>query len=123
MGLEAILYFQMRKKEEPKKEDEALKIMMEWMKEIKQGTENSKETTEKNIQELNRAGNERLDNAGRVIAQLSKELGSVGQIGPDIQRFGQTPKVRADFPHPSQFFTEPGAGSAGIIQSFIDRAI
>src|SRR5258708_711874 len=100
IGLGAILYFQMRKKEEPKKEDEALKIMMEWMKEIKQGTENSKETTEKNIQELNRAVNERLDNAGRVIAQLSKELGSVGQIGPDIRRLTETlasPKLRGNF--------------------------
>lgn len=82
------------------KDDEALKVMMEWMKDIKQGTENSKQITEKNIQELNRAINDRLDNAGRVIAALTKELGGVAQIGPDIRRLTETlasPKLRGNF--------------------------
>jgi DNA recombination protein RmuC len=100
-GFAVLAYLQMRKKEEPKKEDnETLKVMMEWMKEIKQGTESSKQITEKNIQELNRAVSERLDNAGRVIASLTKELGGVAQIGPDIRRLAETlssPKLRGNF--------------------------
>ncbi len=100
IGFAVILYLQLRKKEEPKKDDEALKVMMEWMKEIKQGTESSKNLTEQNIKDLNKAINERLDNAGKVIAALSKELGGVSQIGPDIRRLTETltsPKLRGNF--------------------------
>jgi DNA recombination protein RmuC len=100
VGFGILLYFQLRKKEEPKKEDEALKIMMEWMKEIKHETVSSKERTEENIKDLNKAVNERLDNAGRVIAQLTKELGGVSQIGPDLRRLSETlasPKMRGNF--------------------------
>jgi DNA recombination protein RmuC len=100
VGFGILMYFQLRKKEEVKQDDNALKVMTEWMKEIKAGTESSKENTEKNIQELNRAVNERLDNAGRVIAQLTKELGGVSQIGPDLRRLSETlasPKMRGNF--------------------------
>src|SRR5258708_5280324 len=41
-----------------------------------------------------------MDNGGRVIGELSKELGSVGQIGPDIRRLTETlasPKLRGNF--------------------------
>jgi DNA recombination protein RmuC len=95
-----LFYLQFRKKEEPKKDDDTLKVMMEWMKEIKQGTESSKLLTEQNIKDLNKAINERLDNASRVIASLSKELGGVSQIGPDIRRLTETlssPKLRGNF--------------------------
>jgi DNA recombination protein RmuC len=100
IGFAVMLYLQTRKKEEVKKDDEALKVMMEWMKEIKQGTETSKQNTEQNIKDLNKAINERLDNAGKVIAALSKELGGVSQIGPDIRRLTETltsPKLRGNF--------------------------
>ncbi len=78
----------------------AMNVMMEWMKEIKSGTEATKETMEREIKETNKAINERLDNAGRVIAQLTKELGGVSQIGPDIRRLTETlssPKLRGNF--------------------------
>ncbi|MBX4187191.1 MAG: DNA recombination protein RmuC [Candidatus Doudnabacteria bacterium] len=100
IGFGVLLYLQMRKKDEPKKDDEALKVMMEWMKEIKQETVSSKQRTEDNLRDLNKAINERLDNAGKVIAGLSKELGSMGQLGPDIRRLSETlasPKMRGNF--------------------------
>jgi DNA recombination protein RmuC len=100
VGFTVLVILQFRKKEEPKKDDEALKVMMEWMKEIKAGTETTKQTMEREIKETNKAINERLDNAGRVIAALTKELGSVGQIGPDIRRLTETlasPKLRGNF--------------------------
>jgi DNA recombination protein RmuC len=99
-GFAILAFLQFRKKDGPKDESEALKVMMEWMKEIKQGTETSKQTTEKNIQELNKAIGERLDNAGRVISALTKELGGVAQIGPDLRRLSETlasPKMRGNF--------------------------
>lgn len=99
-GFAGLAYLQFRKKETPKDDSEALKVMMEWMKEIRQTTENSKQITESNIKDLNKAINERLDNAGRVIAGLSKELGGMAQIGPDIRRLSETlasPKMRGNF--------------------------
>ncbi|MBI3952755.1 MAG: DNA recombination protein RmuC [Candidatus Doudnabacteria bacterium] len=99
-GFAILLYLQLRRKEEPKKNDEALKVMMEWMKQIKEGTESTKLTVEREIKETNKSINERLDNAGRVIAQLTKELGGVSQIGPDIRRLTETltsPKLRGNF--------------------------
>src|SRR3989344_6817093 len=99
-GFGILAYLQFRKKEEPKKDDETLKVMMEWMKEIKQGTETTRVGMQKSIDETNKAINERLDNAGRVIAQLTKELGGVSQIGPDIRRLTETltsPKLRGNF--------------------------
>lgn len=99
-GFAVLAYLQFRKKDEVKKEDDSLKVMMEWMKEIKQGTESTRVGMQKSIDETNKAINERLDNAGRVISQLTKELGGVSQIGPDIRRLTETltsPKLRGNF--------------------------
>jgi DNA recombination protein RmuC len=84
----------------PKNWSDPMNVMMEWMKEIKQETVSSKQRTEDTLKDLNKAVNERLDNAGRVIAQLTKELGGVSQIGPDIRRLTETlssPKLRGNF--------------------------
>lgn len=100
VGFGVLAYLQFRKKEEPKNDHEALKVMMEWMKEIKQGTESTRVGMQKSIDETNKAINERLDNAGKVIAALTKELGGVSQIGPDIRRLTETlasPKLRGNF--------------------------
>jgi len=99
-GFAGLAFLQFRKKDEPKKDDETLKVMMEWMKDIKQGTEITRVGMQKSIDETNKAINERLDNAGRVIAALTKELGSIGQVGPDIRRLTETlasPKLRGNF--------------------------
>ena len=77
-----------------------MQVMMEWMKEIKQGTEQTREGMQKSIDQTNKAINERLDNAGRVISALSKELGGISQVGPDIRRLTETlasPKLRGNF--------------------------
>lgn len=79
------------------KDEDVMKVMMEWMKDIKQGTENSKQITEQNIKDLNKAINERLDNAGRVIGSLAKELGGMQEIGrsmKDVQDLLKGPKLR-----------------------------
>jgi len=53
-GFAVLFYLQTRKKDEPKKDDDTLKVMMEWMKDIKQGTEISRQSTEANIKDLNK---------------------------------------------------------------------
>jgi len=63
-------------------------------------TEISRQSTEANIKDLNKTINERLDNAGKVISALTKELGGVAQIGPDLRRLSETlasPKMRGNF--------------------------
>ncbi|OGE80673.1 MAG: hypothetical protein A2660_01430 [Candidatus Doudnabacteria bacterium RIFCSPHIGHO2_01_FULL_45_18] len=99
-GFAILAYLQFRKKDQPEKESEALKVMMEWMKEIKSGTEQTRVGMQKSIDETNKSITERLDNASKVIGALQKELGSVGQIGPDIRRLTETlasPKLRGNF--------------------------
>jgi DNA recombination protein RmuC len=102
VGFGVLLYFliDLKKKSEKPQDDQSLKVMMEWMKEIKQGTEITRESMQKNIQETNKAISERLDNAGKVIAALTKELGGISQVGPDIRRLTETlasPKLRGNF--------------------------
>jgi len=98
-GFGAAFYF-LRPKEQVNADTEAMRMMTEWMKDIKAGTESTKSSMEHEIKETNKAINERLDNAGRVIAALSKELGSMGQLGPDIRRLSETlasSKMRGNF--------------------------
>lgn len=51
------------------------------------------------IDETNKSINDRLDNAGRVIAQVSRELGTMSQIGSQLahfQDFLKSPKLRGN---------------------------
>jgi DNA recombination protein RmuC len=102
LGFGVLLYFviDLKKKTEKPQDDPNLKVMMEWMKEIKAGTEATREGMQKSIDQTNKAISERLDNAGRVIAALTKELGGISQVGPDIRRLTETlasPKLRGNF--------------------------
>jgi DNA recombination protein RmuC len=102
LGFAAMVYllFDLKKKSAQPQDEGSLKVMMEWMRDIKQGTDDTREQVQKNIHETNKQINERLDNAGRVIADLTKQLGSVNQIGPDIRRLSEvlaSPKARGNF--------------------------
>lgn len=102
VGFGALLYLlmELKKKTELPKDDASMKVMMEWMKEIKQGTEKTREGMQQSINETNKAINERLDNAARVIAGLQGKLGEMTQIGPDIRRLSEvlaSPKARGNF--------------------------
>lgn len=101
-GFGVLFYFLMdiRRKTEKPLEDANMKVMMEWMKDMKQSTEQTREGMQRSIDQTNKAINERLDNAAKVIGALSKELGGVSQIGPDIRRLSETlasPKMRGNF--------------------------
>src|SRR6266404_5166782 len=94
------LVVELKKHSQKPTDDSSMKVMMEWMKDIKQGTEQTREGMQKSIDQTNKAINERLDNAGRVISALTKELGGISQVGPDIRRLTETlasPKLRGNF--------------------------
>lgn len=102
VGLGVLIYLvlQMKRAQERPTDDSSMKVMMEWMKEIKEGTEKTRQTMDDRIHETNKTINERLDKAATVIGALSKELGGISQIGPDIRRLSETlasPKMRGNF--------------------------
>ena len=70
---------------EATKPDETLR---EWLK-----------SQQKSSQSMSRAINERLDNAAHFIAQVSKEVGKMSELGQsmrDLQLFLQSPKLRGN---------------------------
>ena len=95
-GFVALIYFQKRRP----KQEEGMKVMLEWLKEMRGTTESlqkrlderlgeTNKTLSENITKTNQAVNERLDNAARVISALQKELGGMTQIGPDIRKLSE----------------------------------
>lgn len=102
LGFAVLLYFvfDLKRRSEKLEQNEPMKVMLEWMKEMKQSTENTREGMQRSIDETNKAINERLDKAAQVIGSLSKELGTMSQIGPDIRRLTDvmaSPKARGNF--------------------------
>jgi DNA recombination protein RmuC len=101
-GFAVLLYLllNLKKASEKPQDNESLKVMMEWMRDIKAGTEATKDQMEKSISMTNKDINERLDNAAKVIGALQGKLGEMSQIGPDIRRLSEvlaSPKARGNF--------------------------
>ncbi len=99
-GILLYMVFALKKAAEKPADNESLKVMMEWMRDIKSGTEATKESMEKSISATNKDINERLDNAAKVIGALQGRLGEMSQIGPDIRRLSEvlaSPKARGNF--------------------------
>lgn len=102
IGFGVLLYMLMNLKKAAEKpvEDQNMKMMVEWMRDIKSGTEATKDSMEKSISATNKDINERLDNAAKVIGALQGKLGEMSQIGPDIRRLSEvlaSPKARGNF--------------------------
>ncbi len=88
-GFGIVIYFLTRKP----KDDKGLQVMLEWLKEMR----GSSDSMQKRMDETNKAINERLDNAAKVIGGISKELGQMYELGRDmkkVQEFLVSPKRR-----------------------------
>jgi len=109
VGFAAVLYLLNQKLTQlaaSGKEDEAMKIMSDWMKQgsdqgnqMQKRVDNLTQTVNKRLFEGNKHINERLDNASRVIGKVSKELGEMSEIGrqmKDLQDFLKSPKLRGN---------------------------
>lgn len=102
VGFAVLIYLiiQLKRAAEKPADNDSMKVMMEWMRDIKSGTEATKEQMEKSISATNKDINERLDNAAKVIGALQGKLGEMSQIGPDIRRLSEvlaSPKARGNF--------------------------
>jgi DNA recombination protein RmuC len=85
-------------------EDPQLKIMLDWMKDMKGSVEKTSDTMERKLKEQNEAMNnqarvlwERLDNASKVIGGVQKQLGSIEEFGKDMKDLSnvlKSPKLR-----------------------------
>lgn len=112
-GFAAVLYLLNQKLSqiaESKKDDEAMRIMSDWMKqtleqvqqtrrEMHQKLDTTTQTVNKQLFESSKHLNERLDNAAKVIGSVSKELGEMSEIGrqmKDLQDFLRSPKLRGN---------------------------
>lgn len=86
LGFAALAFFILRiNKQKPSQDNEnSLKLMMEWMKQIKEGTDLTRQEMQKSISSTNREINERLDNAARAVRDVTKELGQMQQIGKSL---------------------------------------
>lgn len=102
IGFGILLFFvyKISSKQNTPQDDTATRLMMEWMKELKQDMHQSRESMQQNIHETNKQINERLTKAAEYIGDLKKEMGGISQIGPDIRRLSETlasPKMRGNF--------------------------
>lgn len=78
---------------------EALKSIHEVRREMNQNLNSNNSSMQEQLQRTNKAINERLDNAARVIGTVSKELGGMAEIGrqiKDFQDFLKSPKLRGN---------------------------
>ncbi|MEK7194479.1 MAG: DNA recombination protein RmuC [Patescibacteria group bacterium] len=78
------LLFILIKKPKTDNQGQAMNLMSEWMKQIKEGTDLTRQEMQKSIGTTNREINERLDNATKVIGTVSKELGHMQEIGKSL---------------------------------------
>ncbi len=101
-GFGVLLYIllAMKKASEKPADNESMKVMMEWMRDIKSGTEETRVGMQQSINETNKQIHERLTEAAKVIGGLQGKLGEMSQIGPDIRRLCEvlaSPKARGNF--------------------------
>lgn len=85
IGFAAMFFYISRmSKQKPQQSDDSVKLLTEWMKQIKEGTDLTRQEMQKSIDTTNKAINERLDKAAQYIGQVSKELGQMQQIGKSL---------------------------------------
>src|SRR3989344_705336 len=85
-----LAFFVHKKFEGESRDSEAIKMVTEWMKEMRGSLENR---LDKNTTELNT----RLDKAAALIGGLQKELGSVNEFNRSMRDFLSAPKTRGNF--------------------------
>ncbi len=99
IGVGFFVYRQMQNLREEKDKDKSTEVLMKWLSEMRSSVDKSTETMQQRLDATNKAINERLDNAARVIAGVGKEVGQMSEIGrsmKDLQDFLRSPKLRGN---------------------------
>ncbi len=93
------IFFRQLQELKEKKEDKSQEVLMKWLQEMRGSLDKNTETLEKRLEATNKAINERLDNAAKVIGMVGKEVGQMSEIGrsmKDLQDFLRSPKLRGN---------------------------
>ncbi len=88
-----------RKLTEIKDKTENDKTLIEWLKSMQVSLDGTNKNMVAALQRSSRDLNERLDKAAKYIAQVSKEVGQMSEIGrsmKDLQDFLKSPKLRGN---------------------------
>jgi DNA recombination protein RmuC len=93
------VFFKQLQELKEKKEDKSQEVLMKWLQEMRGSLDKNTETLEKRLESTNKAINERLDNAAKIIGAVGKEVGQMSEIGrsmKDLQDFLRSPKLRGN---------------------------
>lgn len=93
------VFFRQLQELKEKKEDKSQEVLMKWLQEMRGSLDKNTETLEKKLESTNKAINERLDNAAKVIGMVGKEVGQMSEIGrsmKELQDFLRSPKLRGN---------------------------
>lgn len=100
LGFAAVIYFlnaRLRELSKDRSDPEVLKMMSEWMKQVSEQTGATRKEMQDRLDGSSKAINERLDNAAEVIGRVSRELGTMSEIGRQVREFQdflRAPKFR-----------------------------
>lgn len=99
-----LIFLNIKNSKDLTKEDPQLKMMLDWMRDMKGSVEKTSDTMERKLKEQNEAMQnqakvmwERLDNASKVIGGVQKQLGSIEEFGKDMKDLSnilKSPKLR-----------------------------
>ncbi|HEY4695209.1 MAG TPA: DNA recombination protein RmuC [Candidatus Nanoarchaeia archaeon] len=93
------LYRQIQSLQADKEKDKSQEILMKWLSEMRLSVDKNTQTMQERLEATNKAINERLDNAARVIGSVGKEVGQMSEIGrsmKELQDFLRSPKLRGN---------------------------
>lgn len=85
--------------EDHQDQEETFRLLREWMKQTLEQTSQTRREMQDRLDKSGKNINERLDNAAKVISQVNKELGEIGEIGrqmKSLQDFLKSPKLRGN---------------------------
>lgn len=94
-----VFFFRQFQELKNKKDDKSQEVLMKWLGEMRTSVDKNTELTQKRLDSTNKAINERLDNAAKVIGAVGKEVGQMSEIGrsmKDLQDFLRSPKLRGN---------------------------
>lgn len=108
-GLGVTIYY-LRELLERREDDASLKMMQDWMQQVQSQTQQTRREiqerldknqsyTSKRLDRTHQEIGDRLDNAAKVIGKVQRELGSMSEIGrqmQSLQDFLQSPKLRGN---------------------------
>lgn len=99
LGFAALFYFilELKKQSQKPQDDQSLKVMMEWMKDIKLGSDSSRKEIQDSIQKGNDDLNKRLTDAARLFSEVQHKVGEMTEVGrgmKEIQEMLRGSKLR-----------------------------